>query len=63
MLEHYRNAILYGIVAAAAGAMQPCMRGLVGTSNHRLMADRANQDIEQSLRKNRRHSMSLDHGA
>ena len=63
MLEHYRNAILYWIVAATAGAMQPCMRGLIGASNHWLMADRANQDLEQSLRKNRRHSMSLDHRA
>jgi hypothetical protein len=43
--------------------MQPCMSGLIGTSNHRLMADRANQDLKQSLRKNRRHSMSLDHQA
>jgi hypothetical protein len=59
MLKHYGNAILYRIVAATAGAMQPCMLGLVGTSNHLLMADRANQDFEQSLRKNRRHFMSL----
>jgi hypothetical protein len=28
-----------------------------------LMADRANQDLEQSLRKDRRHSISLDHQA
>ena len=63
MLKHYRNAILYRIVAATAGAMQPCMLGLVGSSNHWLMADRAYQDLEQSLRKNRRHSMSLDHPA
>jgi len=61
MLEHYGNAILDWIVAATTGAMQPCMRSLVGTSNHRLMADGANQDLEQSLRKYRRHSMSLDH--
>ena len=63
MLQHYGNAILYWIIAATTGAMQPCMRGLVGTSNHWLMADRANQNLEQGLRKNRRHSMSLDHQA
>jgi hypothetical protein len=63
MLEHYGNAILYRIVAATASAMQPRMLALVGTSSYWLMADRANQDLEQSLRKNRRHSMSLDHQA
>jgi hypothetical protein len=61
MLKHYGNAILYRIVAATARAVQPRMLGLVRTSNHWLMAHRANQDLEQGLRKNRRHSMSLDH--
>jgi hypothetical protein len=61
MLEHNGNAILYRVVTATPGAMQPCMRGLSGTCSHGLMADRANQDLEQSLRKNRRHSKSLDH--
>src|SRR5258707_773840 len=63
MLEHYGDTILNRIVAATAGAMQPCVRSLVGTSSHRLMADGANQDLEQRLRKNRRHSKSLDHHA
>ena len=63
MLKHYGNAILYGIVAATARAVQPCMLSLVRTSNHWLMAHRANQDLEQGLRENRRHFISLDHHA
>jgi hypothetical protein len=61
MLDHYWNAILNRIVAAAASAMQPRVRGLVGAGDERLMAHRANKDVEQSLRKNRRHGLSLDH--
>jgi hypothetical protein len=63
MFKHYGNAILYRIIAATTSAMQPGMRGLIGTSHHWLMADRANQDLEQSLRKNLGHFMSLDHQA
>jgi hypothetical protein len=60
MLDHYRNAILNRIVAATASAMQP---RLVGPCDERLMAHRTNKDVEQSLRKNRRHGLSLDHAS
>ncbi len=63
MLDHHRNAILNRIVAATASAMQPRVRGFIGASDERLMAYRANKDVEQSLRKNRRHGLSLDHAS
>ena len=63
MLDHHRNAILNRIVAATASATQPRVRGLVGAGDERLMAHRANKDVEQSLRKNRRHGLSLDHAS
>ena len=45
MLEHHGYAVLYRIVTATASAMKPCMRDRVGTGNHRVMANRANQDL------------------
>ena len=63
LLEHHGNAIQDRVVAATTGAMQPCVQSIVWTGGHRLMAYRAHQNVEQSLRKNRRHAMSLDHRA
>ena len=60
MLQHYWNAILHRIVAAATGAMQPGVRGIVWTRDELVMTYRANDNLEQSLGKNRRHLLSLD---
>lgn len=61
MRKHDGNAVFYGIVEATAGAMEPLVRGRVWASGHRCMANRANQDSEQSLGNNSaRHVYSLN---
>jgi hypothetical protein len=60
MFEHYGNAILHWIVAAATGATQPCVGGIVRTRGESVMAYGTNDYLEQGLGKNRRHLLSLD---
>jgi hypothetical protein len=44
MLEHYRDAILNGVVASTTIAMEPCVPGNLWTGGDRVMAHRANKN-------------------
>jgi hypothetical protein len=57
VLEHDRNAILHRIIAATTMAMQPSVHSAVRTGRDRMMAHRANKDLEQGLGKH-----GADHG-
>jgi hypothetical protein len=47
LLEHDGNAILYRIIAATPGAMQPCVGGSIGTGVEPVMTYRTNKNLEQ----------------
>lgn len=60
MLQHHRDAILNWVVAPTTTAMQPCVPVNLWTGSDRVMAYRANKDLEQRLGEHLGHSLSLD---
>jgi hypothetical protein len=60
MFKHHRDAVLNRVIAATTSAMKPQVGVAMGASGERMMTYRANKNLEQCLRKCRRHAMILD---